>query len=878
VAKFPLQKRPPEPPIPKSGLARLAKRLGLIWQRLGSPALHKLQGGLKAVKSSSPLQTLQSQFNTITTHPKAQKLQTTLAPTLQAVQAGWHTVVTSPVVQHFPLRPREWRQLSRLHKGFVIASGGGLVVIGGWTWLELTLPSIKPVLTYTRPGTISIASIDGVILQQVGPATYQKLKIKQIPKPLIQAFIASEDRRFYQHNGVDYQGILRAVGANLRSLDVVEGGSTITQQLARQVFLSQERSAWRKLREILLAQKIDRELDKQQILEAYLNMVYLGSGAYGVADAAWVYFGKTVDQLKLPELALLVGITPAPSSYSPLENPQLALKRRNIVLKRMQEEGFITATAADQALQAPLGLNPKLPKNLRKEAPYFTAYILKQLPNYVPKSVIEAGGLTIETTLNAKWQQLADRAIREAVELDGPAEGFTQGAMVAIDPKNGAIKAMVGGYDFNKSQFNRVTQAQRQPGSTFKTFLYTTAIASGLSPYQGYLDAPIILDGYQPENYTRRYGGWMSMRDALTQSINVVAVKTLLDVGFDPVVQMAKNMGIQSPLKRTYSLSLGAFEVNLLELTSAHGTLAAQGKQVKPYGISRILGPDGQLFYRTKPRPKQVVDKNTAAIMSWMLQDVVDYGTGQPARINRAAAGKTGTSEKARDLWFVGYVPQLVAGVWLGNDNDQPTNGASGTAAYAWNRFMSFVTQSLPVEPFPKLPQLEGRKGSIKAKPIKPKQVSEPPPPQLANPEQGDGYYPDQDSGGYYQEPYQDQGSGGYYQEPYQDQGSGGYYQEPYPDQGSSGYSEPSYSSGDAAPAPAAPEPAAPAEPPPPEPVPEAIDVPQPEAPVDTAPPAPAPPPVVEAPPPEPAPVEPPAEPATAEEPGIPICRSGRNC
>lgn len=610
-----------------------------------------------------------------------------------------------------------------------IATGGTLVTVIGLWWIDRTLPNAQEVLTFQRTGTITIKAADNAVLQQLGPATHEKTPLAKIPQPLMQAFIASEDRRFYQHDGLDWQGIARATARNIRSLRLVEGGSTITQQLARIVFLNQERTAWRKFREMMLAQKIDRQLDKTTILEQYLNLVYLGSGAYGVADAAWVYFSKPVAQLTLAEAAMIAGLAPAPSVYSPLVNPDLALKRRNLVLDRMQEAGYIDAKTVVSTKATPLATKPSLPKRLHTDAPYFTTYVMKELPKLIPAEAVEVGGLTIETTLNLKWQQVAEKAIKEAVEYDGPASGFNQASLIAVDPKTGEIRAMVGGYNFKKSQFNRATQAQRQPGSTFKTFVYATAIATGRSPYDGYLDAPFVIDGYEPQNYSRRYSGWMSIRDAITNSVNVIAVKTLVDTGFDPVIHLTQQLGIHSPLKSTYSMALGAFEVNLLELTSAYGTLAAQGEHVEPHGIVLVRDRYGKVLYSASFKPKRVLDKDSAAIMTWMLRDVIDYGTGQPAQLGREAAGKTGTSENYRDLWFVGYIPQLVAGIWLGNDNNSPTYGSSGTAAYTWHQFMNRVVQGMPVQQFPPLPRLEGRKGTIKAKPIKPKRVYEPAPP-----------------------------------------------------------------------------------------------------------------------------------------------------
>lgn len=608
----------------------------------------------------------------------------------------------------------------------VVSIGGGVLGYCWWTLytLDKSLPDVSDMSTFSRDGTLTVKATDGTILSQSGPATREKLKLQEIPDLLVKAFVSIEDRRFYEHGGVDYQGILRAFVSNLLARDFVQGGSTITQQLARVVFLNQERSVLRKVREALLAQKIERELKKAEILERYLNLVYLGSGAYGVADAAWVYFSKPVNELTLAEMATLAGLPPAPSEYSPLVNAEAARKRRNIVLEQMREAGVITAAQAQEAIAQPLALKPSPPKRLQVIAPYFASYVQKELPRYVSKDALEAGGLTVETSLDLQWQKVADKVIKDAVELDGRGQGFDQAALVSIETRTGEVKAMVGGLDYGKSQFNRVTQAQRQPGSTFKGLIYTAAIAAGFSPYDSYEDAPVIFDGYQPNNYGRRFSGWRSMSDALASSVNVVAVKVLVDVGFEPAIKLAHEMGIKSELKPTYSLALGASEVNLLELTNAYGTIANEGNFVEAHGIRRVINQRGDVIYQAHFPPKLVVDKNSAAIMSWMLQGVVEGGTGGPAYLpERPVAGKTGTSEQARDLWFIGFIPQVVTGVWLGNDDNYPTYGASSTAAYNWKEFMSQVVKGLPVEKFPKLPELEGRKGIIKAQPVQPNRI-----------------------------------------------------------------------------------------------------------------------------------------------------------
>lgn len=590
--------------------------------------------------------------------------------------------------------------------------------------IEQKLPDTADILTYVRDGTLTIKADDGSILQQLGPATRDRLTFEQIPQLLSQAFVAAEDKNFYTHNGVDYQAILRATLANLTAGEVVEGGSTITQQLSRIVFLDQERSMERKLREALLAQKVERNLDKEQIIERYLNLVYLGSGAYGVADAAWIYFSKSVQDLTLSEMAMIAGLAPAPSAYSPLVDLAAAQRQRNTVLDRMLEAEIITQAQRDAAIAEPLDLNPSLPKHLDSETPYFTSYIQQQLAQLVSPEDLEFGGLTVETTLNPEWQKIAETAVENAIDNYGGGQGFRQASMVSIDPRTGAIKTMVGGDDFNESQFNRVTQAQRQPGSTFKALVYTTAIATGVSPEKSYIDAKYVVDGYEPQNYGREYRGNVSLRAALISSVNIVAVKVLVDIGFDPVIQMAQRMGIRSPLLPTYSLALGASEVNLLELTSAYGTLAAQGEHFEPHGIVRILDRYGSVLYEADYEPERAVDADTAAIMTWMLRGVVEGGTGARAQLGRPVAGKTGTSEERRDLWFIGYIPQLVTGVWLGNDDSRPTYGASSTAARTWRDFMAPIVEDMPVEEFPALPSLNNRRGTVEAEPVRPQRVT----------------------------------------------------------------------------------------------------------------------------------------------------------
>ncbi|MBR8834476.1 MAG: penicillin-binding protein 1A [Stigonema ocellatum SAG 48.90 = DSM 106950] len=606
---------------------------------------------------------------------------------------------------------------------FLVVGGGIFAVSYLVGSIDRTLPDKAELNAVAREQTLTIKAADETILQQQGDATREQLKLEQMPDHLKKAFIASEDRRFYKHNGVDVQGIVRAVFNNLRSKNVVEGGSTITQQLARILFLKQERTIWRKLKEARLAQKIEEVLPKDVILERYLNLVYLGSGAYGVADAARVYFSKSLEQLTLGEMATIAALPPAPNHFSPQVNIEAAKQRRNVVLQRMVEDGYITAAEKQAATSEPLTLKISPAKRWRVEYPYFISYIQKELPKYLSPKVLQAGGLTVETSLNPNWQKVAEEATTKTLKNQGRWENFKQAAMVVINPRNGEIQAMVGGKDFGKNQFNRVTQAQRQPGSTFKGFVYAAAIASGKNPYDTYLDEPLKVDGYEPKNFSKNFHGKIDLIDALTKSINIVAVKVLIDVGFGPTIQLAHDMGIKSNLNPNYSLALGSNEVNLLELTSAYGSFANGGLHVEPHGIRRIIDRRGKVIWSADFKPKRALDAESSAIMTWMLRNVVTDGTGRPAQLERPVAGKTGTTDDARDLWFIGYIPQLVAGVWLGNDNNNPTDGSSGSAAYTWHEFMAKAVKGIPVENFPPRPKLNGRKGTLKAEPVKPKRI-----------------------------------------------------------------------------------------------------------------------------------------------------------
>jgi penicillin-binding protein 1A len=626
------------------------------------------------------------------------------------------TAVAKPFKGEHPLHKK---------KRFWFGSGltlGLLALAGTWFLVDRSVSEYAPAdaLSYVRPGTITIKGLDGSILLQTGDATRETLKVWQMPDKLKKAFVAIEDRRFYEHDGVDYKGVTRALVQNVTSKNVVEGASSINQQLARMVYLNQEKNFWRKLREIRLAQKLTEGLTKDQILERYLNLVYLGEGTYGVADSAWVYFSKTVDQLSLAEMATLAAMPPAPNKYSPFVNPRFAEQRRNLVLDRMLEAKFITAAEAKAAKAEPLKPKRSPIKREQQEARYFTKYIEQELPQRISAKAIKQGGLIVETTLNPQWQTKAEAVVNSTVRSNRGS--FSQAAMVSIDPRTGGIRSMVGGTDFETHQFNRVTQAMRQPGSTFKPIVYATAIAGGISPNKSYLDAPFDVDGYKPKNAGKKFKGYITMHDALINSVNIIAIKILIDTGWQPVIDNAKKMGIESKLEPYYSLALGGLEVNLLEITSAYTTFANQGVHNPVHGITRVINRKGEILYQNKPQPTKVFEPGTTAIMTWMMRGVVNEGTATSAQIGRPVAGKTGTTDKERDLWFIGFVPQLVTGVWLGNDNNHPTGNASSTAAYAWSRFMTTAVKDFPSQDFlPRPDNLSGRKPELTLDPIHPR-------------------------------------------------------------------------------------------------------------------------------------------------------------
>jgi len=713
--------------------------------------------------------------------------------------------------------PRQVRKsiplLTLIVSGLIIGGAGAVA------WYAATgLPSLARLQDY-QPSLITKVYGD---TRQVMGQFYVERRIltpfPEVPQQLINAVIAVEDARFFEHPGLDFWGILRAAWTNVKRGGKIEGASTITQQLARTLFLSPERTFQRKIRELILALKMELVLTKEQILEMYLNQIYFGHGAYGVETAALTFFDKTLSELTLPESAFLAGLPKAPTTYSPYKNYVLAKQRQEHVLGRMADAGFITKTQAQKAIDAVLSFKRQA---VERTAPYFLEDVRQRLVNEFGETLVYKEGLHVFTTLSLELQRLAEKSVTKGLrELDKrqgwrgvlrhedpptvlpddpsavvpefgeiveglvvdvsdenvtvlahgvigtmslsemlwakrrlpqgasvteaevvPVTSATQlvrrgdvievslqsavndeiqfqldqtpvveGALMAIDPRTGAIRAMVGGYDFERSQFNRARLALRQPGSAFKPIIYATALTQGMSPATRVLDAPVVYNQeepgktWKPENYEKRFFGLITLREALRHSRNIATVRLLERVGVHEVIQFSRSLGIHSPLNANLSLALGSSSVTLQELTSAYGVLANQGLALAPYTISLVNDQEGRMLDQHVFEPSQVVSKETAYLITHMMMDVIQNGTGKRARfIGRPLAGKTGTTNGYRDAWFVGYAPNLVTGVWVGFDSVEPLGQVESGAHAAlpiWTHFMSRALNTLTVQTF----------------------------------------------------------------------------------------------------------------------------------------------------------------------------------
>jgi len=597
-------------------------------------------------------------------------------------------------------------------KWLVVLSIWGLVIGTALVaWLSYDLPDVEDaVASTTRRAAVTLLAAGGERLASYGDDYRQPVDISEVAPTLPQAIMATEDRRFYSHWGIDLWGLARAMVANLRAMRIVQGGSTLTQQVAKNLFLTPDRTLKRKVQEVLLAVWLERTFTKDQILTLYINRVYLGAGTYGMEAASQRYFGKSARHVTLYESALLAGLLKAPSRYNPAANPDLAAKRTAVVLNAMVDAGYITKPEADAAKrrQGKAYLESRQEKRTGR---YFADWIMGRIDGFVGAI---GKDIRVTTTLDASLQYRAERAVERMLAGPGAKVGATQAAVIVLST-DGAIRAMVGGRSYYDSQFNRATQALRQPGSAFKTFVYLSGFEAGLSPSSQMVDGPVTIGDWKPQNIDGKHAGAMSLKTAFARSVNTVAVKVGQKAGFSNVANMAKRLGITSPLGTHPSLALGAGEVTLMELTAAYGAIANGGFGVWPYGIANVRDAANRpLFERSGGGPGRILASKNVTAIKELLSEVVATGSGRAARFGRPAYGKTGTSQDFRDAWFIGFTDRLVAGVWIGNDNGAPMKKVTGgglpaqlwrdvmQAAYGEGRYKSQPTpKPAPAQPNP---------------------------------------------------------------------------------------------------------------------------------------------------------------------------------
>ena len=547
------------------------------------------------------------------------------------------------------------------------------------------------------------------------------VKIEQIPLNLQNAFVAIEDNRFYEHKGVDPRGLLRAAYTNIIRQEIAEGGSTITQQLAKNAYLTQDRTYKRKIQEIFLALQLEKQYTKQEILELYLNQIYFGQGAYGVQAAAKTYFGKNVEDLNLAECAMLAGIPKSPNYYSPFNNLNAALARRDTVLDQMITYGYISHNEAAAARQTEMVFAPPNVPEKHKDAMYFIEYVTQLLVDRYGADAVYKEGLKVYTTIDLDMQRMAEEALLMYLpEYYTDANGIVQpqGAVVAVEPKTGYIRAMVGGR--GTDQFNRATMAERQPGSAFKPFVFVAGLENGYTPDTVVEDSPITIGDWSPQNYSRRFSGNVTLRTVAIFSMNVPTVKIAQALGIDKAIYYAQEMGISTfvlegePNDTNLAVSLGGLTRGVipLEIASAYGTFANGGIYVPHVAITKVLDRNGNIIHEVVPEGRQVIAPESAADLTSMLEDVITKGTGKGAAIGRPAAGKTGTTSDYHDAWFVGYTPDLVASVWIGCDDNSELEGITGgdLPATIWSHFMQNALLNVPAHDFDNL--VVDRRGS----------------------------------------------------------------------------------------------------------------------------------------------------------------------
>jgi len=584
--------------------------------------------------------------------------------------------------------------------GFVLSLWALIAGIGALVWIGIHLPPIQSLEIPKRPPSVLILGANGATLATRGDMGGAAVSLADLPDYVPKAFVAIEDRRFYSHHGVDPLGIARALVADVLRRGASQGGSTITQQLAKNLFLTQERTVSRKLQEIALALWLEHKFTKREILELYLNRVYFGAGAYGVEGAAQRYFGKSAKQLALPEAAMLAGLVQSPSRLAPNHNPDGAVRRAAVVIADMAEQKMITPDAAKFALAHPARAVPAAGGG---SGNYVADWVMDAVDDLVGKFDED---IVVQTTIDPALQNAAEQALVDALNAKGDKLNIGQGALVSMTP-DGVVRALVGGRNYSESQFNRAIDAKRQPGSAFKPFVYLTALERGMTPDTVREDAPIAVKGWKPENFEHEYAGPVTLTQALANSLNTVSVRLTLEVGAESVVRTAYRLGITSMLEPNASIALGTSEVSPLELVSAYATFANGGLAVSPHVVERIRTADGKALYdRTQQPLGRIVDARYIGMMNTMMHETLVSGTARKADLpGWLAAGKTGTSQDFRDAWFIGYTSHLVTGIWLGNDDDTPTKRTVGGSlpVEIWSRFMKVAHQGVAPASLPGL-------------------------------------------------------------------------------------------------------------------------------------------------------------------------------
>ncbi len=607
-----------------------------------------------------------------------------------------------------PRQPRKKKRAGKQRSGFgkliywgaVLALWAVIAAIGLLVWIGAHLPPIQSLEIPKRPPSVLILGLNGATLATRGDMGGAEVPLRELPDYAPKAFVAIEDRRFYSHHGIDPWGILRAGVRDVLHRGATQGGSTITQQLAKNLFLTQERTVTRKLQEAVLALWLEHKFSKAQILELYLNRVYFGSGAYGIEAAAQRYFGKSARKLTLPEAAMLAGLVQSPSRLAPSRNPDGAERRAGMVIAAMADLKMISDEAAKRALITPArAIKPSGGGSVN----YVADWVMDAVDDLIGH--VEAD-IVVETSIDPTLQSAAEQSLDDVLAQKGDKLNIGEGALVAMTPE-GVVRALVGGRNYAESQFNRAIAARRQPGSAFKPFVYLTALERGLTPDTVREDKPISVQGWRPENFEHEYLGPVTLTQALANSLNTVSVRLTMEVGPAAVVRTAYRLGIESKLEPNASIALGTSEVSVIELVSAYATFANGGLAVAPHVVERIRSNDGKTLYtRSTQALGRIVDARTVGMMNTMMRETLVNGTARRADLpGWLAAGKTGTSQDFRDAWFIGYTSRLVTGVWLGNDDNSPTKKAvgGGLPVEIWSRFMRTAHQGLAPSALPGL-------------------------------------------------------------------------------------------------------------------------------------------------------------------------------